>query len=183
MERKTKYNEAEVLNLLRDSSTSRRGFEMVVRHYSPLLYAQIRKMSIDHDEADDILQEVFVKAWLSLESFRGDSKLSTWLYRITVNECLDFLREQKERNFVSLEDEAVCQVAGSDPVDGDEINRLFQQAMNTLPEKQRVVFSLKYFKEMKYSEISKVLDTSVGALKASYHIAVQKIAAFLDEHN
>ena len=183
MKGEAKYNEAQVLNLLRDSSTSRRGFEIVVRHYSPLLYAQIRKMAIDHDEADDILQNVFLKAWLSLESFRGDSKLSTWLYRITMNECLDFLREQKEHGYVPLEDEAVSQVAGSDPVDGDEINRLFHQAMSTLPEKQRIVFSLKYFKEMKYSEISKVLDTSVGALKASYHLAVHKIAAFLEEHD
>ena len=149
MKGEAKYNEAQVLNLLRDSSTSRRGFEIVVRHYSPLLYAQIRKMAIDHDEADDILQNVFLKAWLSLESFRVDSKLSTWLYRITMNECLDFLREQKERGFVSLEDEAVSQVAGSDPIDGDVINRLFHQAMSTLPEKQEESYYLLFDYEKK----------------------------------
>jgi RNA polymerase sigma-70 factor (ECF subfamily) len=160
----------------------RKGFEVIVTQYREQLYWQIRRMVLSHDDANDLLQNTFIKAWSSIEFFRGEAKLSTWLYRIALNECLTFLARQKERQTVPIDDpEAdVANRLESDPYfNGDEIQLKLQQALQTLPEKQRMVFNLKYFREMKYEEMSEIFGTSVGALKASYHHAVKKIEKLL----
>lgn len=167
---------------LKDPSTRREAFEEVVRIYSPQLYRQIRRMVLWHDDANDVLQDTLIKAWQALDRFRGEAQISTWLYRIAANECLGFLAKQKAQ--VSLEDADVERTLESDPYfDGDETQLMLQQALATLPEKQRLVFNLKYFEEMKYEEMSQILDTSVGALKASYHIAVKKIETYFNERD
>lgn len=178
------YNEQEVLKLLQDESTQRKGFEMIVAKYSEQLYWQIRRMVLSHDDANDLLQNAFVKAWMSIDYFRAEAKLSTWLYRIALNECITFLNKQRAANTVSIDDpEAVLvQKLESDPYfSGDDAQLLLQKALLALPEKQRMVFNLKYFQEMKYEEMSEIFGTSVGALKASYHHAVKKIEKFLEE--
>ena len=137
-----------------------------------------------HDDADDVLQNVFIKVWNGIDDFQNRSKLSTWLYRIAVNESLDFLR--RKRNVASLDTSDNLSVAdrleADQYFDGDRVQALLQEAIASLPDVQRVVFNLRYYDEMKYSEISQLLDTSEGALKASYHIAVKKITAFMKEH-
>ena len=178
------YNEQEVLKLLQDESTQRKGFEMIVAQYSEQLYWQIRRMVLSHDDANDLLQNAFVKAWMNIDYFRAEAKLSTWLYRIALNECITFLNKQRAANAVSIDDpEAVLvQKLESDPYfSGDDAQLLLQKALLALPEKQRMVFNLKYFQEMKYEEMSEIFGTSVGALKASYHHAVKKIEKFLEE--
>lgn len=178
------YNEQEVLKLLQDESTQRKGFEMIVAKYSEQLYWQIRRMVLSHDDANDLLQNAFVKAWMNIDYFRAEAKLSTWLYRIALNECITFLNKQRAANTVSIDDpEAVLvQKLESDPYfSGDDAQLLLQKALLALPEKQRMVFNLKYFQEMKYEEMSEIFGTSVGALKASYHHAVKKIEKFLEE--
>ncbi len=178
------YDEREILAFLQDESTLRRGFEMMVAKYSEQLYWQIRRMVLSHDDAHDLLQNTFMKAWVNIDYFRGEAKLSTWLYRIALNECLTFLNRQKAVSTVSLDDPDahVVQRLESDPYfAGDKIQMALQRALLTLPEKQRMVFNLKYFQEMKYEDMSEIFGTSVGALKASYHHAVKKIEKFLDE--
>ena len=178
------YNEQEELKLLQDESTQRKGFEMIVAQYSEQLYWQIRRMVLSHDDANDLLQNAFVKAWMNIDYFRAEAKLSTWLYRIALNECITFLNKQRAANTVSIDDpEAVLvQKLESDPYfSGDDAQLLLQKALLALPEKQRMVFNLKYFQEMKYEEMSEIFGTSVGALKASYHHAVKKIEKFLEE--
>lgn len=178
------YNEDEITQQLQDPTTQRKAFKEVVKQYSQQLYWQIRRMVLSHEDANDILQNTFIKAWSNLEYFRGEAKLSTWLYRIALNECLNFLNKQRAQNQLSLDDVDTTLLGKleSDPYfDGDEIQKEFQKALLQLPEKQRIIFNLKYFKEMKYENISEILGTSVGALKASYHHAVKKIAAFFEE--
>jgi len=149
------------------------------------LYWQIRRMVFSHEDANDLLQNTFVKAWLNIDYFRGDAKMSTWLYRIAFNECLTFLNKQRANNQISI-DEINAEMIGkleSDPYfDGDATQKAFLKAIQSLPEKQRIVFNLKYFKEMKYEEISEILGTSIGGLKASYHHAIKKIEAFIEKH-
>ncbi|MDR0961085.1 MAG: sigma-70 family RNA polymerase sigma factor [Mediterranea sp.] len=179
------YNEREVLKLLQSESTQRKGFEMIVKQYSEQLYWQIRRMVLSHEDANDLLQNTFIKAWINIDYFRGDAKLSTWLYRIALNECLTFLNRQRSMNAISIdsEDVTLLQRLESDSYfSGDKAQLALQQALLTLPEKQRMVFNLKYFQEMKYEEMSEVFGTSVGALKASYHHAVKKIEKFLEEN-
>ena len=178
------YNESEVLELLKDESTQRQGFEMVVTKYSERLYWQIRRMVLSHEDANDILQNTFVKAWMNIDYFRAEAKLSTWLYRIALNECLSFLAKKHSVATVSIDDpeETAVQQLESDPYySGDRVQLLLQKALYTLPEKQRMVFNLKYYEEMKYEEMSEIFGTSVGALKASYHHAVKKIEKFFRE--
>lgn len=177
-----KYNEEEIIEQLQDPSLQRKAFGEVVKEYSEQLYWQIRRMVLSHEDANDLLQNTFIKAWSNLEYFRGDAKMSTWLYRIALNECLNFLNKQRAQNQMSLEDAETNMMnkLESDPYfDGDETQLLFEKAIQTLPEKQRMVFNLKYFQEMKYEDMSEILGTSVGALKASYHHAVKKIQDFL----
>ena len=182
--RKTSYKEREVLALLQDKETQKQGFEMIVREYSEQLYWQIRRMVLSHEDANDLLQNTFVKAWVNIDYFRADAKLSTWLYRIALNECLTFLNKQRATGTVAIDDPeaSVIQKLESDPYfSGDRVQLLLQKALLSLPEKQRMVFNLKYYQEMKYEEMSEILGTSVGALKASYHHAVKKIEKYLDE--
>ena len=177
------YNEREVLLLLQDESTQRKGFEMIVSQYSEQLYGQIRRMVLSHDDANDLLQNTFVKAWMNIDYFRAEAKLSTWLYRIALNECITFLTQQRAMNTVAIDDPeaAVVQRLESDPYfSGDQAQLMLQKALLSLPEKQRMVFNLKYYQEMKYEEMSDIFGTSVGALKASYHHAVKKIEKFLE---
>ena len=178
------YNEREVLALLQDEKTQRRGFEMVVAQYSEQLYWQIRRMVSDHDDTNDLLQNTFMKAWAGLDSFRGDARLSTWLYRIAFNECLTFLSRKKSERLLSIDDEETSDAGKleSDPYfNGDYAQRLLQESIGTLPARQRMVFIMKYFEEKKYEEISEIVGTTVGALKASYHHAVRKIEKYIEE--
>lgn len=167
---------------LRNPETRKVAFEAMVRALAPCLYVPIRRIVLFHDDADDVLQNTFLKAWQSVDTFRGDCQVYTWLYRIAVHESLDFL--QRRHPAESLDDEAAeaaRSLEGDPYFDGDETERLLQQAIASLPEKQRVVFNLKYFEEMKYEDMSQMLGTSVGALKASYHLAVKKIEQFFHE--
>ncbi len=180
----TTINDKKLVRLLANPITRERAFAEVVRQYSEPLYWKIRRLVLSHDDADDVLQNAFIKAWTNLDSFEGKSKLSTWLYRIAVNEALDFLRRQKNIHQVGV-DEAqgvATQLLADDYFDGDKAQALLQQAIATLPDVQRAVFNMRYYDEMKYSEMSRVLGTSEGALKASYHIAVRKIKEYLQGH-
>lgn len=175
----------ELIERLRNPSTCRQAMNEVIVIYSEPLYWQIRRMVQNHDDTDDILQNTFIKAWTSIENFRGDAKLSTWLYKIAINESLTFLAKEKSRNTVSIDeaDNNMDSVIEADRwIDGDKAALLFRKAIATLPEKQRLVFNMKYFNEMKYEDISNVLGTSVGALKASYHLAVKKIEQYIESH-
>ncbi len=178
-------DEKELIERLKDEATREAAFTQLVGTYKETLYWQIRRMVLSHDDADDILQNTFIKAWSGLDSFRGDSKLSTWLYRIATNETLNFVERQR-RPAVSLDEEEsyVSQTLQSDPYfDGDETQLQLQEAIGELPAKQRQVFQMKYFEEMKYEEMGLILGTSVGALKASYHLAVKKICDFFERHD
>ena len=179
------YNEKEIIALLQDPKRQREAFECIVREYSEQLYWQIRRLVLSHEDANDLLQNTFIKAWTNIDYFRGDAKMSTWLYRIALNECLTFLNKQRASNQLSIDDadmEMLNKLESDTYFDGDDTQKIFLQAIHALPEKQQIVFNLKYFKEMKYEEISEIVGTSIGALKASYHHAVKKIEAFLEKH-
>jgi RNA polymerase sigma-70 factor (ECF subfamily) len=183
---KTKFNEEDILELLRNPETQREGFAQVVEEYSERMYWQIRKMVYSHEDANDILQDVFIKAWLNIDKFRGDAKLSTWLYKIAINESITFINRSKAKLNLSIDDSdsfLINQLEGDEYFDGDSAQLLLQKAVVSLPEKQRLVFQMKYFDELKYDEISEMLGTSVGGLKASYHHAVKKVEKFLKESN
>jgi len=160
------------------------AFNLLVKKYQQRVYGHIRKMVIDHDDSHDLTQEVFIKVWKHLPAFREDSQLFTWIYRIATNECLNFLKKKRQRFFLPIHDvekELGEKIESSDFIDGDAIQIKLQKAILKLPEKQRLVFNMKYFEDMKYEEISEVLGTSVGALKASYHLAVKKIEEYINE--
>ena len=171
----------EIVEMLACKLTRREGFEALVRQYSERLYWKIRHIVLAHDDADDVLQNTFLKAWQALDSFQGKSSVSTWLYRIAVNESLDHLRKHRGGAAASLEDASgvANRLLADSYFDGDRTEALLHEAVSMLPDVQRTVFTMKYFEEMKYSEISKVLGTTEGALKASYHLAVKKIAEYL----
>lgn len=170
------------IDKLRNPDTRVEVFGEMVRAMTPRLYAQIRRIVQYHDDANDVLQNTFMKAWIGLDTFRGDCMLSTWLYRIALNESLAFLQKQHEAESLDEDTSEAARTLESDPYfDGDETELLLQNAIASLPEKQRVVFNLKYFEEMKYEQMSELLDTSVGALKASYHLAVKKIEQFFHD--
>ncbi len=161
-----------------------KAFGMLMQQYQQSLYWHIRKILISHDDTDDALQNTFVKAWKSLAKFRGDSKLYTWLYRIATNEAITLLNKNKTKITSTIDDNEnlLAETLTSDEYfSGDEIQRKLQKAILTLPEKQRIVFNMKYFDEIKYQDMSEILGTSVGALKASYHHAVKKIELILSE--
>lgn len=167
---------------LKDESKQNLAFQTLVTTYQERLYWHIRKIVLNHDDTDDVLQNTFLKVWRSVDKFRGDSSLYTWLYRIATNESITFLNSKKKKNMMPLNDvsEYLLENLMSDPYfSGDEIQIKLQQAILRLPEKQRIVFNMKYFDEMKYDDMSKILDTSVGALKASYHHATKKVEEYL----
>lgn len=178
-------DEKEIMRLLADSQTLRRGFELLVNQYSERLYWQIRRIVISHDDADDVLQNTFIKAWLNIGTFENKSKISTWLSRIAINEAIDFSHRKHKTDDISTdENQAVAnQLMADEYFDGDETQAQLQQAISQLPAVQRAVFNMRYFDEMKYSEMSEILGTSEGALKASYHIAVKKIEAYFKLHD
>lgn len=162
----------------------REAFSLIVENYDQRLYWHIRRMVQVHDDADDVLQECFIKVWKNLPSFRSDSSVYTWLYRIATNEALSFLKKRKRRRSLMTDSEAAATdyLTGDTWFDEEAANARFEAAIARLPEKQKAVFNLKYYEEMKYEEMAKVLDTSVGALKASYHHAVKKIKSILSEN-
>lgn len=167
----------QIKQLLSQRATQRAGFELLVRHYSEQLYWTIRRFVLNHDDANDVLQNTFLKAWNGLDTFHGEAKIGTWISRIAINESLDFLRRQKQP-MVSMDDLSVGPLMADDYFDGSEAEALLQEAVASLPDVQRTVFVMRYFEERKYSEISQILNTSEGALKASYHIAVKKISDY-----
>lgn len=175
----------ELVSLLSDPMTRREGFSALVRQYSEQLYWKIRRVVLNHEDANDVLQNAFIKAWKSLDTFQGKSSMSTWLYRIAFNEALDFLRKQKAAGSVSADEDlsVANKLMADEYFDGDRMEALLHEAVSKLPTVQRTVFTMKYFDEMKYSEISKVLNTSEGALKASYHLAVKKITEYFQNNN
>lgn len=174
--------DAEILRKFQEEKTRNEAFNLLLKKYQQKLYWHIRRMVIDHDDADDIVQDTFVKIWKNLPGFRNDAQLYTWMYRIATNECITFLNKKKQKNNIPLDDvayELADTLADSTYFNGDKAQLKLQQAILTLPEKQRLVFNMKYFDDMKYEEMSEVLGTSVGALKASFHLAVKKIESFL----
>ncbi len=171
-------DDQDILIKLRNPESKNYGFNLLVREYQERIYGLVRKMVIDHDDADDLVQEVFIKVWKNIDKFREDSQLFTWVYRIATNECLTFLSKKKKRFFlpiVDVESELNAKLDNSPHIEGDEVQKTLQKALLTLPDKQRMVFNMKYFDDMKYEEIAEITGTSVGSLKASYHHAVKKI--------
>jgi RNA polymerase sigma-70 factor (ECF subfamily) len=176
------FSEDDILEKLQDPHTRREAFTKVVEAYSEKLYWLIRKMVLSHDDANDILQNTFLKAWTNLDHFRGEAKLLTWMHKIAVNESVTFLNRQRAMHNISLDDTDVYmleRLSDDEYFDGDALQLKLEEAILTLPEKQRIVFLMKYKDEMKYEDMSEILGTSVGALKASYHHAVKKIETFL----
>jgi len=172
-----------ILAMLADEGQRERGFRCLAERYQDRLYAHIRRLVLDADDAFDVLQNALVKVWRNVDRFRGQSRLYTWLYRIATNEALSFLEQQRRRQAAPLDETALAARLTADPeFEGDALQAQLLTALAQLPEKQRLVFNLRYFDEMNYQDMSDVLETSVGALKASYHHAVKKIERYLTEH-
>ncbi len=181
---KLNWTDEEIIEKIQDEKTINYGFNLLMDKYQEKVYSVIRRMVIDHDAADDAAQETFVKVWKNIESFKGDSKLYTWIYRIATNEALNHLRKKKRRFFIpigDIEHELSSSLDTDIYYSGDEIQLKLQKSLLKLPEKQRLVFNMKYFEEMKFKDIAEVMDVSVGSLKAQYHHAVKKIEKFIKE--
>src|SRR3954469_8006417 len=179
-------SDTEILEKFQNERTRNEAFNLLLKKYQQKIYWHIRRMVLDHDDADDLVQDVFIKVWKNLGTFRSDSQLYTWMYRIASNECITFLNKKKQKNNISLDDvdySLADTLAEGSYFNGDKAQKKLQEAIITLPEKQRLVFNMKYYEDMKYEEMSEVLGTSVGALKASYHLAVKKIEAHLLSHD
>ncbi|MEJ1223634.1 RNA polymerase sigma factor [Sediminicola sp. 1XM1-17] len=175
-------SEASLVDQLKDKGTQSQAFEVLINTYKERLYWHIRRIVLDHDDADDVLQNTFIKVYKNIDGFKGDSKLFSWMYRIATNEALSFLKVKSKKLGISneeLQNHIVDNLRADVYFEGEEIQLKLQKAIAELPEKQKLVFNMRYFEELKYEEISKILDTSVGALKASYHLAAKKIEAFL----
>jgi RNA polymerase sigma factor (sigma-70 family) len=174
--------DTEILQKFQQEHTRDEAFNLLLNKYQQKIYWHIRRMVINHDDADDLVQDVFVKIWKNLAGFRNDAQLYTWMYRIATNECITFLNRKKLKNNIPLDDvsyELSESLVDSGNFNGDKAQLKLQKALLTLPDKQKLVFNMKYFDELKYDEMSEILGTSVGALKASYHLAVKKIEAYL----
>jgi len=177
--------DTELLLQFRDPETKERAFTAIVRKYQEKLYWHIRRMVVEHEDANDVLQNVFIRVWNGLENFREDSQLYTWLYRIATNECLSYLEQQKRKSALPLDETESGlsnKIVADKYFDPNKLEWKLQLAIQQLPDKQRVVFTLRYYDEMPYEEMSRVLDTSEGALKASYHHAVKKIEDYILNH-
>lgn len=175
----------ELVKLFKDAAQREKAFTAIVKKYQEKIYWQVRRMVIHHQDADDVLQNIFIKAWNGLDNFREDAKLYTWIYRIAVNESLTFLDQQKRRTSISFDDVSGGLEDKMHSEKGFDENKAvwkLQLAIQQLPEKQKIVFNLRYFDEMPYEEMSQILETSVGALKASYHHAVKKIEEYIINH-
>lgn len=178
----TIYSDSELLALFRNSDNPDFAFNMLVRKYQQKVYYHVRRIVIDHDDANDVVQNTFIKAWKGLEGFREDSQFFTWIYRIATNESLTFLKKKRNRfliPLVNVEHQLADKLEHDPLMNADELQLKLQKAILTLPEKQRLVFNMKYFDELKYDDMSAILGTSVGALKASYHHAVKKIEKYI----
>ncbi len=176
------YNDSQLLEQFRKPETREKAYTLLIKKYQEKIYWHIRRMVVEHEDANDVLQNVLIRVWNGLENFREDSQLYTWLYRIATNESLTFLEQQKKRGSVSLNDVETGlsnKIKADRHFDANKLEWKLQLAMQQLPEKQRLVFTLRYYDEMPYEEMSKVLETSEGALKASYHHAVKKIEEFM----
>jgi RNA polymerase sigma factor (sigma-70 family) len=177
--------EEQLINRLRKSSTAQEAFRELISEYKERLYWHIRNMVKDHDDTDDILQNTFIKIFRNIAQFKGDSKLYSWMYRIATNEAVTFLNKKARRLHITseeLQNQIIDNLESDVYFDGDEIKLKLQKAIATLPAKQQQVFNMKYFEELKYREMAEILDTSEGALKASYHIASKKIEEYLKSH-
>ena len=175
-------DDKDLLYQFKNTDTKETAFTQIIKKYQEKLYWHIRRMVIDHDDANDVLQNMFIKVWKGLQNFREDSQLYTWLYRIATNECLTFLEQQKKRNAISLSDEESGlsnKLKADTNFDANRLEWKLQLGIQQLPEKQRIVFNLRYYDEMPYEEMSRVLETSEGALKASYHHAAKKIEEYI----
>jgi RNA polymerase sigma factor (sigma-70 family) len=174
--------DTELLLQFRDPENKERAFTAIIKKYQEKLYWHIRRMVVEHEDANDVLQNVFIRVWNGLENFREDSQLYTWLYRIATNECLSYLEQQKRKSALSfdeMESGLSNKIVADKYFDPNKLEWKLQLAIQQLPEKQRVVFTLRYYDEMPYEEMSRVLDTSEGALNASYHHAVKKIEDYI----
>jgi RNA polymerase sigma factor (sigma-70 family) len=174
--------EQEFIQELLNPKTQNQAFQKLLEEYQKPLYNHIRNILLNHDDTDDVLQNTFVKVFQNLNKFKGESKLFSWMYRIATNEALTFLNHKSKLGGVSsetLQSKTIDNLKADIYFDGNEIQIKLQKAIIQLPEKQQLVFRMKYFEELKYEEISEILGTSVGALKASYHHAVKKIEAFV----
>jgi RNA polymerase sigma-70 factor (ECF subfamily) len=177
-------NERNLIAELKSPETRNVAFDKLVRAYQKVLYYHIRRMVQSHDDTDDILQNVFISVWRNIEKFREESSLKTWLYRIATNESLTFLANQKKRGFQDLEqmeNSLGHSTNGNGTLGSEEILQKLQMAINELPEKQKLVFNMRYYDELSFRDISEILGTSEGGLKANYHHAVNKIEAFLTQ--
>ena len=174
--------EQEFIQELLNPKTQNQAFQKLLKEYQKPLYNHVRNILLNHDDTDDVLQNTFVKVFQNLNKFKGESKLFSWMYRIATNEALTFLNQKAKKSGISsetLQSKAIDNLKADIHFDGNEIQIKLQKAISQLPEKQQLVFKMKYFEELKYEEISEILGTSVGALKASYHHAVKKIEAFV----
>ncbi|WP_421806964.1 RNA polymerase sigma factor [Flagellimonas sp.] len=170
---------------LQQEASRAKAFEVLVNTYKERLYWHIRRIVLNHDDTDDVLQNTFIKVYRNIDQFKGDSMLYSWMYRIATNESLTFLKQRSKKMGVSdqeLKDRMVENLQADVYFEGDEIQLKLQKALSTLPDKQKLVFTMKYFQEMKYTDISEALETSVGALKTSYHLAVKKIETYLKDN-
>jgi RNA polymerase sigma-70 factor (ECF subfamily) len=177
-------NEKELIHQLQQESSRDIAFRSLMALYKERLYWHIRKIVISHDDADDVLQNTFIKVYRSIQNFKGESKLYSWMYRIATNESITFLNKEAKRKQISNEEvktNAINNLKADVYFEGDEIQIKLQKAIATLPQKQQLVFNMRYFDEVKYKNMSEILDTSEGALKSSYHLAVKKIEAFLTQ--
>lgn len=180
-----KYSDQEILEKFRNPVSKEQGFKFLMQKYQEKVYWHVRRMVVDHEDANDVCQNVFIKVWQNLDGFKEQSSLYTWLYRIATNESLTFINQRKRKESIPIETEDydLSDQLKADPYfEGDDLQIRLQEAIAILPEKQKVVFLMRYYDEMKYDDMEKVLDTSVGALKASYHHAVKKIEKYLTTH-
>ena len=181
----TAISDEEILTAFNDEAKKEQAFTWLVERDQKKIYWYIRRMVIDHDDANDLVQDVFIKVWNNLASFRGESRLIYWIYRIATNLTLTFLEKQKRKSWIPLSsagEELKDKLYSGKYISGDTIQMKLQEAILTLPEKQRAVFQLRYYDEIPYEELSKMLDTSVGALKASYHHAAKKVEKYMIDH-
>ena len=181
----TTISDAELLVEFRNPITKEKAFTSIIKKYQEKLYWHLRRMVVEHEDANDVLQNVLIRVWNGLENFREDSQLYTWLYRVATNECLTFLEQKKKRSAISLSNEETGmenKIRADSHFDGNKLEWKLQLGIQQLPDKQKIVFQLRYYDEMPYEKMSRVLDTSEGALKASYHHAVKKIEEYIKNH-
>lgn len=181
----TTISDAELLVEFRNPITKEKAFTSIIKKYQEKLYWHLRRMVVEHEDANDVLQNVLIRVWNGLENFREDSQLYTWLYRVATNECLTFLEQQKKRSAISISNEETGlenKIRADSHFDGNKLEWKLQLGIQQLPDKQKIVFQLRYYDEMPYEKMSRVLETSEGALKASYHHAVKKIEEYIKNH-